>query len=113
MMKQHEFTLVLTDDPYEDGADRLHSIFTDGTILTSAGIPQVRFHRQAPSLEEPIRSAIADISSAGFRPPAWRWNRTPSRRLPEIRDDKPGRFLFIECRAPLPGRLFPAASSNS
>ncbi len=67
MMKQHEFTLVLTDDPDEDGADRLYSIFTDGTISTIAGIPQVRFHRQAPSLEEAIRSAIADISSAGFR----------------------------------------------
>jgi len=66
-MKQHEFTLVLTDDPDEDGADRLYSIFGDGTISTVAGVPQVHFHREARSLEEAIRSALADISSAGFR----------------------------------------------
>ena len=66
-MKQHEFTLVLPDDPDEDDADRMYSIFGDGTISTVAGVPQVHFHREARSLEEAIRSALADIRSAGFR----------------------------------------------
>lgn len=67
MMKEHEFTLVLVDDPDEDGADRLCRILNDGTISTIAGVPQIHFHRQATSLEEAIRSAIVDVGSAGLR----------------------------------------------
>ena len=66
MMKEHEFTLVLTADPNEDEADRMYGIFDDGTISTSAGLPQIHFHREAGSLEEAIRSAIGDVRSAGF-----------------------------------------------
>lgn len=65
-MKVHEFTLVLSTDPNEEEADRLYSIFNDGTISTIAGIPQIHFHREASSLEEAIRSAMSDVSSAGF-----------------------------------------------
>lgn len=65
-MKEHEFALILTSDPDEDEADRLYRIFNDGTLVTVAGIPQIHFHREAPSLEEAIRSAITDVRSAGF-----------------------------------------------
>lgn len=65
-MKEHEFTLILTADPNEEEADRLYGIFNDGTLSTIAGVPQIRFHREAPSLEEAIRSAMADVRSAGF-----------------------------------------------
>jgi hypothetical protein len=65
-MKEHEFTLILTADPSEDGADKLYSIFNDGTIATVAGCPQIDFHREAASLEEAIRSAIGDVRAAGF-----------------------------------------------
>lgn len=65
-MKEHEFLLILTADPNEEEADRLYSIFNDGTLSTIAGVPQIRFHREAPSLEEAIRSALADVKSAGF-----------------------------------------------
>jgi hypothetical protein len=65
-MKEHEFTLVLSADPNEEEADRLYGIFSDGTISTIAGVPQIHFHREAPSLEEAIRAAIADVRSGGF-----------------------------------------------
>ena len=65
-MKQHEFTLVLTDDPDENDADRLYGIFGDGTISTVVGVPQVHFHRKAGSLEEAIRSALADYELSGL-----------------------------------------------
>lgn len=63
-MKEHEFTLILTSDPTEEEADRVYGILNDGTLSTIAGIPQISFHREAPSLEEAIRSAIAHVRSA-------------------------------------------------
>ncbi len=65
-MKEHDFTLILTADPSEEEADRLYGIFNDGTLSTIAGVPQVHFHWEAFSLEEAIRSAIANIRSVGF-----------------------------------------------
>ncbi len=41
-------------------------IFDDGTITTIAGIPQIHFHREAPSLEEAIGSALVNVRTAGF-----------------------------------------------
>ena len=65
-MRVHEFTLVLTADPNEEEADQLYSIFNDGTLVTLAGVPQVHFHREAPSLEDAIGSALAHVRQAGF-----------------------------------------------
>jgi hypothetical protein len=65
-MKEHQFTLILSADPNEDEADSLYGIINDGTLSTIAGVPQIHLHREAPSLEEAIRSAIADVRSAGF-----------------------------------------------
>ena len=65
-MKEHGFTLVLSIDPDEEEADRLYGIIDDGTLSTVAGAPQICFHREAASLEEAIRSAVADASAAGF-----------------------------------------------
>lgn len=65
-MKAHEFTLILTADPNEEESDRLYGIFNDGTLATIAGVAQIHFHRKAPSLEEAISSAMANVSKAGF-----------------------------------------------
>lgn len=65
-MREHEFVLVLATDPDEEEADRLHGIIDDGTLSTIAGVPQVRFHREASSLEEAICSAMSDVRSAGL-----------------------------------------------
>jgi len=66
-MKEHEFTLILTSDPNDDEADRIYAALSDGTVSTIAGVPQIRFHRQAPSLEEAICSAIGAVGAAGFQ----------------------------------------------
>ena len=65
-MAIYEFTLILTADPNEEEADRLYSIFDDGTITTVESIPQIHFHRKAFSLESAIGSALLDIQKAGF-----------------------------------------------
>ena len=65
-MKAHEFTLILTADPNEPESDRLYSIVDDGTLATIAGVPQIHFHREAPSLEAAIGSALVNVKKAGF-----------------------------------------------
>ena len=65
-MKVHEFTLILTADPNQEEADRLYSIFDDGTIATVEGVSQIYFHREDFSLESAIGSALLDIRKAGF-----------------------------------------------
>ena len=65
-MKEHQFKVVLTADPSDEDAERLYGVFNDGTISTIAGVAQVRFHREANSLEEAIRSALGDVHAAGF-----------------------------------------------
>ena len=65
-MRVHEFTLILTADSNEEESARLYSIFNDGTLVTLAGVPQIHFHREAPSLEDAIRSALAQVRKAGF-----------------------------------------------
>ena len=42
------------------------TVIDDGTLSTISGVPQVHFHREGTSLEAAIRSAIANIKSAGF-----------------------------------------------
>ena len=65
-MSIYEFTLILTADPNEEEADRLYSIFNDGTIATVEGVPQIHFHREAFSLESAIVSALLEVRKAGF-----------------------------------------------
>jgi hypothetical protein len=65
-MKVREFTLILTAVPGEKEADKLYGTIDDGTISSIAGVPQIRFHREASSLERAIRTAIHDVRSAGF-----------------------------------------------
>ena len=65
-MSKYEFTLILTADPTEEEADKLYGAFNDGTIATIAGVAQIQFHREASSLEDAIRSAVADVRSDGF-----------------------------------------------
>ena len=65
-MQSHEFTLILsveevTDDQcnalYEAGCD-------DGTVSTSERVTRIDFCRDAPTLEEAIRSAIGNVNVA-------------------------------------------------
>jgi len=65
-VKVHEFTLILTTEPNEEEADRLYSIFGNGTIATVDGVPQIHFQREDLSLESAIVSALLDVRKAGF-----------------------------------------------
>lgn len=69
MKREHEFTVILTTtEQSEDDANRLYEAgCSDGSISTSGGVTRIDFHREAPGLEEAIRSAIGDIQTAGFR----------------------------------------------
>lgn len=68
-MEKYDFQVILagvsemTDEVshalYEAGCD-------DGTPFSSEGIAAVGFTREATSLDEAIRSAIADIHRAGY-----------------------------------------------
>ena len=66
-LKTHEFTLILTADPSDAQADKLYGICNDGTLSTVSGVAQIDFHRDANSLEEALRSALADVCAAGLR----------------------------------------------
>jgi hypothetical protein len=49
----------IADSLFEAGCD-------DGTPFSSQGVASVGFSREAGSLEEAVRSAIADVNKAGF-----------------------------------------------
>jgi len=68
-MKKYEFTLILAGslELTEDIADALHAGgCDDGTPGTCEGVFVVDFHRSASSLEDAIRSAIANVKAAGY-----------------------------------------------
>jgi hypothetical protein len=66
-MKEHEFTLILSDVPDDDAADRLYAQIDDGTISSIGDRAIIVFHRARPLLEDAIRSAIADVQACGFQ----------------------------------------------
>lgn len=68
-MNKYDFTLILSGSPEltDDVADALFEAgCEDGTPGTCDGVFSIDFHREANSLEEAIRSAIANVRSAGF-----------------------------------------------
>jgi hypothetical protein len=68
-MKLFEFMLILAGVEYTDSdmANALHDAgCDDGTLFSSSGKAAVGFSREASSLEEAVRSAIADVAHAGY-----------------------------------------------
>jgi len=68
-MKTYEFDVVLDGTPEitDDQADALFAHgCDDGTPACRAGLAWVHFDREAPSLEEAIRSAVSQVRSAGL-----------------------------------------------
>ena len=68
-MNKYEFTLILKD-PLELTEEIADSLFAagcdDGTPSVSGGVFSIDFHREEASLEEAIRSAIANVRQAGY-----------------------------------------------
>ncbi|MCE2484194.1 MAG: hypothetical protein J4F42_01675 [Desulfurellaceae bacterium] len=69
-MAKYEFSLILSG-PLELTEDLADSLFEagcdDATPGTCNGVFSIDFHREADSLEAAIRSAIANVESAGYR----------------------------------------------
>jgi hypothetical protein len=68
-MTTYEFTLVLKGsiELTEEVADQLFEAgCDDGTPGTCQGAFSISFHREARTLEDAIRSAIAQVQTAGF-----------------------------------------------
>jgi hypothetical protein len=68
-MKTYEFDLYLDriTEITDDQANRLFAAgCDDGTPVSCEGATWIHFDREAASLEEAIRSAVAQVQSAGF-----------------------------------------------
>ena len=68
-MRTYEFDVVLKDvgEVTDDQADALFAAgCDDGTPVSRNGNAWIHFDREGPSLEEAIRSAIAQVQAAGF-----------------------------------------------
>lgn len=67
-MASYAFSLVLTAvEVIDEDCDRLYEVgCDDGTVVTRDGVTHIAFDREAESLEEAIRSATAEVRSAGF-----------------------------------------------
>ena len=69
-MNKYAFTLILEEslELTEDIADELFEAgCDDGTPGVSRGVFTIDFRREAATLEEAVRSAIADVSSTGHK----------------------------------------------
>ena len=68
-MKTYEFDVLLKDvfEVTDDQADALFAAGCgDGTPACCNGTAWIHFDRQAPSLEEAIRSAVVQVQAAGL-----------------------------------------------
>jgi hypothetical protein len=68
-MKTYEFDLFLKgiSEITDDQADLLFAQgCDDGTPVSRDGVAWAHFDREAPSLEEAIRSAMTQVQAAGF-----------------------------------------------
>jgi len=65
----HEFKFILADatELTPDLADALYQGFDDGTAGSCAGEVSIDFHRQAPSFEIAVQSAIEDVRKVGLK----------------------------------------------
>ena len=65
-MQSHEFTLILSvEEVTDDQCNALYEAGCDnGTVSTSERVTRIDFCRDAPTLEEAIRSAIGNVNAA-------------------------------------------------
>lgn len=69
-MRTYDFDVVLKDlsEVTDDQADALFAAgCDDGTPACCNGLAWIHFDREASSLEEAIRSAVAQVQAAGLR----------------------------------------------
>lgn len=63
-----DFKLVLRQTEIDEAqADALYARCKDGTLISDGSVTYMDSDRQANSLDQAVRSAIADIKAAGFQ----------------------------------------------
>ena len=64
----HEFKLILAEvtELTPELAYALYQVFDDGTAGSCAGEVSIDFHREAPSFQLAVQSAIEDVRKAGL-----------------------------------------------
>jgi hypothetical protein len=65
----YSFTLILTGlgEATDEAAEAIYGAVRDDSVFASRdGVASIRFAHGTESLEEAIRSAIADVRNAGF-----------------------------------------------
>ncbi len=73
-MRTFDFKLVLDQSRVEEAeADALYAHCKDGTLISAGTTTYLDFDREAATLDDAVRSAIADVNAAGFRA---RWRQT-------------------------------------
>ena len=66
-MTVFEFTLRIDQRLSEEPEmDRVYERCRDASLLVEGDVTLLEFHRQAESLQDAIRSAIADVNTAGY-----------------------------------------------
>ena len=68
-MKTYQFDVVLKDAPEisDDLADKLFAAgCDDGTPTSCEGVAWIHFDREAATLEQAIRSSVAQVQAAGL-----------------------------------------------
>ena len=67
-MATYEFTLRMDQRLAEEvEMDAIYARCADSSLLVDGEVTLLRFQRQAASLQDAIRSAIADVNAAGYR----------------------------------------------
>ncbi|TWT48403.1 hypothetical protein [Botrimarina hoheduenensis] len=65
-MTTHYFKLILDRAPNDEEQEHLYALFEDGSITRLAGVAEISFCREAPTLPAAIRSAVNEVRCAGF-----------------------------------------------
>lgn len=66
-MTTFEFTLRINQRLAEESEmDAIYAKCADSSLLVDGDVTMLRFQREAASLQDAIRSAIADVNAAGY-----------------------------------------------
>lgn len=63
-----DFKLVVGQPEIDEaGTDALYGCCKEGTLITDSKVTLMDFDREVDPVDEAVRSALADVSAAGFR----------------------------------------------
>ncbi len=90
-MATHEFVLILDGEIPDEKVSELYSRIDDGTFISTGGVAQVHFQREAPKLRIALDSAIADLENAGMNAFRVQWSLTVQETISQAEQLLPGK----------------------